>query len=497
MILVAGALMAAGLAASLAAGRLRVPGLVLFLGLGMAIGSDGLGWIDFSDYRLARTIGIIALSLILFEGGLNAGFEALRPVLAPAVSLAVVGTLATALIAGLAATWLLNLSLLEGLLLGSIVASTDGAAIFALVRGSGLKRRVALSLEGESGLNDPLAVLLVIGLIDWIQRPGYGWEDFGALLAREVGVGLAVGIVVGWLAVQALRRVRLGTEAAYPIATLATAAVAYGAAATVHGSGLLAVYIVGVVLGSFPFPARRAVLVFHQGLAGLAQVTMFLVLGLLVFPSQLGDVALKGTTLALVLVFLARPLATFLATIKAGFSGSERVVLAWAGLRGAVPMVLATFPVLAGVTRSHELFNVVFFAVLVSTLLQGASFEPLARALGVTAEDDAREPSARPSSSPIARISTTRPWTEADGDPSYPRTVAGIPVATQLLTRIDEPGAVVALSDGRYAFTGPVTSIGSATAVNEAARRQLSNARTDGDRSWWRQVIGALARGSA
>lgn len=177
MILVAGALMAAGLAASLAAGRLRVPGLVLFLGLGMAIGSDGLGWIDFSDYRLARTIGIIALSLILFEGGLNAGFESIRPVLAPALSLAVVGTLVTALIAGLAATWLFDLSLLQRLLLGSIVASTDGAAIFALVRDSRLKRRVARSLEGESGLNDPLAVLLVIGLINWIQQPGYGWRN--------------------------------------------------------------------------------------------------------------------------------------------------------------------------------------------------------------------------------------------------------------------------------------------------------------------------------
>lgn len=302
--------------------------------------------------------------------------------------------------------------------------------------------------------------------------------------------------MVGWLSLQALRRVRLGTEAAYPIATLATAAIAYGAAA-IHGSGLLAVYVVGLVLGSFPIPARRAVTVFHQGLAGLAQVTMFLVLGLLVFPSQLGDVALKGTALALVLVFLARPLATFLATIRAGFSRGERVVLAWAGLRGAVPVVLATFPVLAGVSQSHELFNVVFFAVFVSTLLQGTTFEPVARALGVTDEDDADEPWTRPPSSPIARISTTRPWTEADGDPSYPRTVAGIPVTTQLLTRIDQPGAVVALSDGRYAFTGPVTAIGSATAVHEAARRQLSNARAEDDRSWWRQVIGALARGSA
>src|SRR5947207_5042465 len=209
MILVAGALMAAGLAASFAAGRLRVPGLVLFRGRGMAIGSDGAGWIDFNDYRLARTIGVIALALILFEGGLNAGIGEIRPVLAPALSLAVVGTLATALIAGLAAAWLFDLPVPEGLLLGAIVSATDGAAIFALLRGSELRRRVARTLEGESGLNDPLAVLLVLGFIDWIQKPDYGVADMAGLFVQQVGIGLAVGVVTGVLAVGALRRVRL------------------------------------------------------------------------------------------------------------------------------------------------------------------------------------------------------------------------------------------------------------------------------------------------
>ncbi|HWP32501.1 MAG TPA: cation:proton antiporter, partial [Solirubrobacterales bacterium] len=243
MILVAGALMAAALLASVAATRLRVPGLLLFLGIGMAIGSDGLGLIDFSDYRLARTIGIVALAVILFEGGLSAGFREIRPVLGSALSLAVIGTLLTALVAGLAAAWLFDLTLLEGLLLGSIVSATDGAAIFALLRGSALHRRVARTLEGESGLNDPLAVLLVVGLIDWIERPDYGWGDMALLLLRELGVGLVVGLAVGRLAVWGLRRVRLGTEAAYPIAALSLAAVAYGAAATLHGSGFLAVYL--------------------------------------------------------------------------------------------------------------------------------------------------------------------------------------------------------------------------------------------------------------
>src|SRR5204863_1901978 len=243
---------------------------------------------------------------------------------------------------------------------------------------------IALALEGESGLNDPLAVLLVIGFIDWIQQPGYGLIDMGVLLLRELGIGAVVGLAVGWLAIEGLRRVRLGAEAAYPIATLSVAAIAYGGAAALDGSGFLAVYLVGLALGSRPIPAKRAVTVFHQGLAGLAQVTLFLVLGLLVFPSQLLGVALEGTVLALILVFVARPAATFVATAASTFDVRERVVLSWAGLRGAVPVVLATFPVIAGVSEGFEFFNIVFFAVLFSTLLQGSTFEPLARRLRLT-----------------------------------------------------------------------------------------------------------------
>jgi cell volume regulation protein A len=498
MILVAGALMAAALLASVAATRLRVPGLLLFLGIGMAIGSDGLGLIDFSDYRLARTIGIVALAVILFEGGLSAGFSEIRPVLGSALSLAAIGTLLTALVAGLAAAWLFDLTLLEGLLLGSIVSATDGAAIFALLRGSALHRRVARTLEGESGLNDPLAVLLVVGLIDWIVRPDYGWGDMALLLLRELGVGLVVGLAVGRLAVWGLRRVRLGTEAAYPIAALSLAAVAYGAAATLHGSGFLAVYLTGLTLGSLPIPARRAITIFHEGLAGIAQVTMFLVLGLLVFPSQLPEVMLEGSALALVLIFVARPLATIVATALSPFTLAEKGVLAWAGLRGAVPVVLATFPVIAAAPHSLEFFNIVFFAVLLSTLLQGATFEPVARALGVTT-DGARAPPSRPGRTLKhggAQVSTIRPWKSGDGDPSYPAMVDGIPVSEHLLARIDRPGALVRLEDGRYAFTGTIVSVGSASALRTAARRRLASAATDSARQWWREIIGALASGS-
>src|SRR6188768_982840 len=220
LILVAAALLAAGIAASLLASRVRLPGLLLFLGLGMLLGTDGLGWIDFSDYELARTIGVVALALILFEGGLTAGFEEIRPVLRGALSLAIVGTLGTCVICGLAASALLDLTTVEGLELGAILSATDGAAIFALLRASTLRRPLARTLEGESGFNDPVAVLLVIGFIDWIEQPDYGVVDMVLLFLREMGIGAVVGIAVGTGVVYALRRTRLASAGLYPVATL-------------------------------------------------------------------------------------------------------------------------------------------------------------------------------------------------------------------------------------------------------------------------------------
>ena len=581
-------MLAAGIAASLLAARIRLPGLLLFLGLGMLIGSDGTGWIHFDDYELARTIGIVALVLILFEGGLTAGFDEIRPVLRPALVLALAGTLATAVITGFAAAWLFDLSTLEGLLLGSIVAATDGAAIFSLLRGSTLRRRLARTLEGESGLNDPVAVLLVIGFVDWIQEPGYGIADMALLFVLELGIGLIAGLAVGWLAVQGLRRARLDTPGLYPVATLATAALAYGAADTLHGSGFLAAYVAGLALGSARIPARRTVTVFHEGLAWVAQIGMFLALGLLVFPSELGEVAVEGTALALVLVLLARPAATFLSTAFDRFSAADRVVLGWAGLRGAVPVVLATFPVIDDVPHSLEFFNIVFFAVVISTLVQGTTFEPLAKRLGVTTSEPAlprplaetgtirrlgaeiveypvdadhavvgrrvrelglprdallsvivrgdeavlprgstrveagdrlhvvvrtevadrlnqvvdgwREAPPEPEAVPTRRVTgfevfTSRPWDEErDGDPGYPREILGVEVREHLRTRRDERGALVALTDGRYALTGSSLAVGSPRKVQAYCRRRLAREEDDTARAWWQEVIGALAR---
>jgi cell volume regulation protein A len=384
LILITGTFLAGGLIASFVAVRVRVPALVLFLGIGMVVGSDGTGWIDFNDYELARTVGVIALALILFEGGLASGWEEIRPVLRPSLSLAFLGTLGTAVIAGLTASWLFDFSTLEGLLLGSILAATDGAAVFSVLRGSTLNRRLARTLEGEAGLNDPVAVLLVIGFIDWIQQPDYGVIDMLGLFIAELGIGAVVGLLVGQLGIEAFKRAQMVSGGLYPVASLTVAALAFGAADVLHGSGFLAVYLAGLSLGSARIPARRTVAAFHDGLAWVAQIGMFFVLGLLVFPGELGGVALEGTVLALVLVVVARPVAVFMATMFTGFNLAEKLTLGWAGLRGAVPVVLATFPVIEGTPHSQDFFNIVFFAVLLSTVLQGSTFETIAQRLGVT-----------------------------------------------------------------------------------------------------------------
>lgn len=393
LILVAGALLVLGIAASLVAGRLRVPGLVLFLGVGMLLGSDVLGLIDFGgsreDVELARTIGVVALALILFEGGLAAGWKEIRPVLGTSVSLAIVGTLVTAAVVGFAASWLLDLSTLEGLLLGSIVAATDSAAIFSVLRGSSLDRRLARILEGESGFNDPVGIVLVLAFIEYIQQPDFGPLDVLVLTVTELGIGVGVGLVIGRLAVLGFQRAHLSTTGLYPVASIAAAALAFGVADVLHGSGFISVYIAGLTLGSATIPARRTVEDFHDGLAWVSQIAVFLTLGLLVNPGDLGEIAGDALLITAVLMFVARPLAALLATLPAGLSLRESTLVGWAGLRGAVPIVLATFPVIEGVENAGAFFDIVFFVVLASTLLQGATFKPLAKALGLTADEPA------------------------------------------------------------------------------------------------------------
>ncbi|HET7171417.1 MAG TPA: potassium/proton antiporter [Gaiellales bacterium] len=383
LILVAGVLLATGVAASLAAARVRLPALVVFVVIGMAIGTDGLGWIAFDDYELARSIGTVALVLILFEGGVATGLSEIRPVLRSAIVLAVGGTIVTALVTGFAAAWLFDLSSKEGLLLGAILSATDGAAVFALMRGSHLPARLARTLEAEAGLNDPVAVLLVVALVELIQTPGYGAIDGAVFFVRELAIGAAVGVMMAAGSAAVMRRLGGAPSGLLLVSSASTAAVGYGAAAAVGGSGFLAVYVAGLVLSDREVPARDAIRAFHSGLASVAEIGMFLAFGLLVFPSQLGDVLVEGTLLGLVVAFVARPLATALAMAFEPFTRAERAVIGWAGLRGAVPVILATFPVIDGVPHSLEFFNIAFFAVLVSTVVQGSTVELLAARLGL------------------------------------------------------------------------------------------------------------------
>jgi cell volume regulation protein A len=367
--------------------RSRFPLLVTVLGIGMLLGSDGVGGIYFDDAQLARSIGIVGLIAILFEGGLTTSWSDLRPVIAPAALLSTVGVAISAVVTAAAAHELFSFSWSKSLLLGAVVGSTDAAAVFATLRFTRLRRRLATLLAVESGANDPMAVALTLGLIAWVEHSDYGVDDFALLLARQFALGLVVGIALGVIASRLLRRLPTDLAPFASVASIGTAALAYGVAASLDGSGFLAVYLVALWVGNTPMPLRRTIVIFHEGLAFLAQVVLFIVLGLLVFPSQLADVALSGLALTAVLLFAGRPLAVVAALTPFGYRLREQLFLSWAGLRGAVPIVLATFALSAEVSGSATIFNAVFFVVLVSTLAQGMTLEPFARRLGLATEE--------------------------------------------------------------------------------------------------------------
>jgi cell volume regulation protein A len=385
-LIVVGAVLLLSVLAAVVARRLSVPVLLVFLGLGMLLGSEGLGGIEFDDPDAARAIGVVALIAILFEGGLTTSWRDMRPVLVPAALLSTAGVVVTAAVTAVGAHLLFDLSAAEAFLLGAVVGSTDAAAVFATLRYTTLRRRLAALLEAESGSNDPVAVALSLGMIAWLTVPGYGTEDVLVLLVRQLGLGLVVGVGLGFLAARLLPRLPVELGPFSPVASVAIAALSYGIADAAGASGFLAVYIVALFVGNTPMPLRRSIVAFHEGLAFLAQVVLFIVLGLFVFPSQLLPVAGAALALTAVLMFVARPLAVFLSTAFQRFSIREQTMLGWAGLRGAVPIVLATFALSAGVEASDTIFNAVFFVVLLSALAQGLTLEPVARRLRLATE---------------------------------------------------------------------------------------------------------------
>ncbi len=385
---VTGALMTLAIVLSRVSGRLGVPIFLVFLAIGMLAGSDGPIGIAFDDYQASFRLGTAALALILFDGGLNTSLDSMRRGLAPAAVLATVGVAATAGIVALGAH-ALGFAWQPALLLGAVVSSTDAAAVFSVLRSSGirLRHRVGTTLELESGLNDPVAVILTIGLTEAIVSgtapSAWALLEVPTQLGIGAGVGAALGLGGRWL----LQTVRLPAAGLYAVLTSAIALLAFGLPTLLGGSGFLSVYICAIAIGDARIPNRSSVLRFHDAAAWLGQVGMFLLLGLLVYPSRLGAIAGVGLGIALLLAFVARPLVVALCLWPFGFDRSEVACIGWVGLRGAVPIILATFPVMSGVPGAERIFDVVFFVVVVGAVLPGATVAWTTRKLSLLSDE--------------------------------------------------------------------------------------------------------------
>ncbi|MGH7591551.1 MAG: potassium/proton antiporter, partial [Gemmatimonadales bacterium] len=424
LLAVVGLLLGASVLVSRAGARTPVPVTLLFLCVGLLAGSEGLGHIAFSDYHTAYRLGVVALALILFDGGLNTPVAAVRDAWRPAALLATVGVAGIAGLVGLA-THLLGMPWPEALILGAVVSSTDAAAVFNALRQSGiqLKRRVGAVLELESGLNDPMAVILTATAVEQVLRPGSA--DVGVVaihIVSELAIGLVGGAIFGLGGRRLIGRSRLPASGLYAVLSLALAALAFGATTLAHGSGFLAVYIAGVLLGAGHLPYRASLLRIHDALAWLAQIAMFLLLGLLASPSRLVAIAGLGAAIAVVLAAVVRPVVVVacLAPFR-GMEMRERGYIGWVGLRGAVPIVLATYPVLAGVPGADRIFDLVFFVVVVSAFVPGSTVAWVTKWLGLERPEPPRPPA-------ILEIESRQPLSGAlvsyQVDPALP--VAGV-----------------------------------------------------------------------
>jgi potassium/hydrogen antiporter len=378
-------LVAVSILAGMFSTRIGAPLLLVFLGLGMLAGVDGLVGIRFDDFRLTYLVGNVALALILFDGGLRTPREAFRIALWPALSLATIGVIVTAVLAGAAAVHFLNFGLLEALLVGATIASTDAAAVFLLLhtRGTELKRRVSATLEIESGVNDPMAVFLTISCVELLLSPDAGLTGHFILsFAIQLVGGVVIGFLGGMFLVFIINRVEIAAGL-YPILAAAMALVIFAGAQIIDASGFLAVYLAGLVMGNQRHRAQQVISRFHDGLAWLAQITMFLLLGLLATPSQMISHLGGELAVAIALIVVARPLAVWLSLIPFRFTWQEKAFISWVGLRGAVPIFLASIPVIAGVARGIEYFNVAFVVVIASLIVQGWTVARAARLLGL------------------------------------------------------------------------------------------------------------------
>ncbi|WP_445157719.1 potassium/proton antiporter [Halomonas sp. E14] len=381
LFLLSGFLIALSVLASRLSSLVGLPLLLIFLGLGMLAGEDGVLGIQFDDYSLAFLIGHLALAMILLDGGLRTRLTTFRVGFRPALSLATLGVFVTSSVVGLIAMWVFDLTLIQGLLVGAIVGSTDAAAVFSMLSGRGvhLNERVSATLEIESGTNDPMAIFLTLLLVEMLVGDIRGAASTVLFLVSQFGLALVIGLGGGWLSAKLLRSLDLA-PGLYSLLALALGFCVFGLTSLLGGSGFLAIYLTGLMIGNQPGRHLNFILPVHDGLAWLSQIGLFLILGLLVSPSGLLEFALPASLVALALIFIARPLAVLI-TIKPFFKFRWREIgfISWVGLRGAVPIVLAIFPVIGGVENSALYFNVAFAVVLMSLLIQGGTLPLMAR----------------------------------------------------------------------------------------------------------------------
>ncbi|MFN3387837.1 MAG: potassium/proton antiporter [Allosphingosinicella sp.] len=391
LLAIGGLLLATVLAGTLSS-RFGLPALIGFLGLGMLAGVDGPGGISFDDYLLTQGVGVACLIFILFSGGLDTDWKSVRRMAAPALVLATFGVAISAAAIAAAAVLILGVGWFQGALLGAVVASTDAAAVFAILRASGLdpKGDVPALIELESGTNDPMAIFLVGAVLLLMTAPGAPVLGLVPDFVLQMSLGAGIGFAAGWLIPEVLKRAEYRHGGLAFVVSIACALIAYGLSEVAGGNGFLAAYVAGLVSGNRTYAARKIVSTFQDGLAWLAQVVMFLTLGLLVTPTNLVDVVVPGLAITFILMLVARPLSVFLCLAPfRRFGWREKLFVSWAGLRGAVPIVLATFPIVAGVPGAFAIFNIVFFVVLLSSLIQGPTIKWVAARLGIGGRDAA------------------------------------------------------------------------------------------------------------